>query len=137
MRGFFEGFEKQASASKFKKFVSDPAKAALNWGKGLGAKGAEGYHGFMSKNVGITTTRGVEEAANIVVKKIKPLLNKLQSEGVPLKPSLENLSSFKKGILPALAVGAGFETGRLGIKALSKYPEFSRQQREKYKNRKE
>jgi hypothetical protein len=136
MRGFFEGFEKQASASKFKRFVSDPVSRALNWGKGLGEQGAKGYHGFMSKNVGITTTRGVEEAANIVVKKIKPILNKLQSEGVPLKPSLENLSSFKKGILPALAVGAGFETGRQGIKALSKYPEFSRQQREKYKKRK-
>ena len=139
MRAFYKGFEKEAGVKEKAKSVG---RGIFNYVYG-GLKGGER---IKRKYVAATSARDIEHVSKNTAqiftdkfkKEIMPEVNKAidkaQKGGIGI--NIEPLKTLKGGILPAVAVGAGFEAGRRALDAATKLPDYTKKKRENYQSRK-
>jgi len=128
MREFYDGFEKAAGLKSYWKKKGNMIISTL---KGLKKNAPLASQ----KDVLRATDKVLSTADDYVKNKFSPDINKLidkvQSKPIELAPDLSKLTTWKGGILPALAIGASLEAGRRGVGALSHAPGYIKKKMDK------
>jgi len=137
MKNFYNGFEKRAGkelAEKFLKSMWTNLKKPFS----MVNKSRRDNFAVMS---GRDINKIVNESAdtisqrfkNDIIPQMNQVIDRAHQKGVGV--DLSNLKTFKKGILPAMAAGAGFEAGRQALNAAAKFPDYAQKKRNEYRKK--
>ena len=138
MRSFYNGFEKRAGKELTEKFLNSMWSTFKKPFSVVNKSKRENFGVVSGKDVRAVVNESVDTISRRFKDEIIPQINRVidraHKKGVGV--DLSNLKTFKKGILPAMAVGAGFEAGRQALNAASKFPNYAQKKRQEYKSKK-
>lgn len=135
MRSFYEGFEKRAGIGSR---VKGLGKKTVDHIKDLAKRFDDVNRELVfGRNIRVASDDASRIFANTFKRDVMPEVNKAidRAKKGGLEVNLDRLKTIKGGVLPAVAVGAGFEAGRRAIDAAAKFPDYAQKKREAYKNR--
>jgi len=137
MINFYNGFEKRAGKEMAQKFLKSMWGNLKKPFSEVNTSRRDNFAILSGKDV----KKIVNESADTISKRFKEdivpqmnaVIDRAHQKGVGV--DLSNLKTFKKGILPTMAAGAGFEAGRQALNAASKFPDYAQKRRQEYQQK--